>query len=169
MASRQTCFLAVISVLIGQPHLIHSVCHSKSFGFRVHFLCKIIFFFFCDFISYIEPLTRLFLLSFNVIHKKLICLCVQNLVSVNYYVTNCLNTMNSGIIIRLNSFINSVWYYPYTVGYICFPLETIETIICWQQLWRATLQKIANFRFDSNIVFTFIPFCLDYTEVGTNF
>ena len=43
--------------------------------------------------------------------------------------------MNSGIIIRLNSFINSVWYYPlYTVGYICFPLETIETIICCQQL-----------------------------------
>ena len=78
--------------------------------------------------------------------------------------------MNSGIIIRLNSFINSVWYYPlYTVVYICFPLETIEAIICCQQLWRATLQKIANFRFDSNIVFTFIIFCFDYTEAGTNF
>ena len=78
--------------------------------------------------------------------------------------------MNSGIIIRLNSFINSVWYYPlYTVVYIFFPLKTIETIICWQQLWRATLQKIANFRFDSNIVLTFIPFCFDYTEAGTNF
>ena len=47
------------------------------------FLCKIIFFFFCDFISYRAVITRLFLLSFNVIHKKLICLCVQNLVSVN--------------------------------------------------------------------------------------